>query len=48
MPSPFAGVRPMRTIVSPTRIPARSAGPGRSETTTYPAPDGRTLTPMPP
>ena len=37
----------MRTIVSPTCTPARSAGPGRSETTTRPCGDGSTLMPMP-
>jgi hypothetical protein len=32
--NPFVLTLPTRTIVSPTRTPARCAGPGRIDTTT--------------
>jgi hypothetical protein len=48
MLSLVAGTWSIRTIVSPTRTPARSAGPrARSEITTKPCRDGSTLIPMP-
>ncbi len=43
-----AGASPMRTIVSPTRMPgALRRARGCIDTTTKPCGDGSTLTPMP-